>query len=1239
MVRIHYFKKPKRLCGWLKRKYLRARVKEKDGTTKLIYNPESESKSCSRHERDTCINNLKLNLNVSSTSADFIRWRSSKSKPQARIRTSLKDKYSRGSLDNVSRIPWEECNLDEESTLRRTRSLAISRENLFYSLDYIETTENHRRRAQLIPRAKLIEKSFIKDSRYEPFQVENIRAPAKKILNKPEEIPPDYSPLPRNISLNHFPHEEHIYDIPPEYATQNNSPFSENIRSRISGKEVQSVASQSFFRKPFEDLTGLSLPNYYPDSEVTDNVSLTDVQSTYSQDKIRYTSLSNFPWGVSEQPDSISYDENIVLTKKPENLYVKPRTIRGPIPYHNFAYEKLPQFNSEKLKEPEKSSESTPEQQSSLEFETNTNCDEIKLNNEHISKEKSNSELVDCDKPEPHCKVIGNVSKTDANQVVFRADLEKTLQPEVITKIEKTDTDSASRTIEVTSSYASSSASPIKTLIELCHIESSAQSEEFKSIIELKSHNEEVKNHSHNYLKEFLETQKGSKKPLQSFIVKKFSNLTRRQSKSNLVSNQFYSLPDISASKNLQKCEKIDRKLRKCERLVKAPVSENRFIVNIGNHFDITAKSNIPVDFQVKIAKVPKRSKKQSISNKGTEKEFAEAVKSINNTLLNNGFRIDFNNNKTQQVKLELKSSKLEKKKDMMDPEIKEKVDNMRTYWTNIMGTNDLEKCDEEKELESSPCKILEIQTKVNNVKKKFQPDKEIIEDKEISPNKVQLAKQLFEPKPVQEKVDKISPAIKETCNYFEKPSVIRESSCYESLSPNSVELVTVKHKNATAIERPRKSPKDCAKPKKPLSKANSINVPEFDHVRYKVIKPELFNKKIIANCENQAQFDGLMQYLQDYSFQELLLDNNIVIIEPIRTKVPHQNQKNVSKNDKKNNNSANQVPDDNKDVDFDDVKQGIRKHFFYHPIRVNKEVNDDELPNPDVVRQARQFFEKEVLKIQSDRENGFEKEQYKNIGADPDKDKCSTSSSAASTLSDAEEEPMYDSLDQEYCCTTEYVSEDILEKIREYGTTVTYYGGRVVNQHNGQPILTKVIMEEIKNNEKRCMECNSCRRRSVDKTLNEVNKEYQGIKFKLIKSNSCNSRLELVGAAKNKELTKDSSNKLDVNKRSDKENNYLKEFNNNNDSNDMKCLNIDKNAINENIKLASQPRIIGEERKIPDKIYGKLSEINNEQPNTEFQLNGKGDEKIKNYDYHEKIKSNRRPCDMEFEPYEVASK
>ncbi|ENN80152.1 hypothetical protein YQE_03416, partial [Dendroctonus ponderosae] len=1031
-----------------------------------------------------------------------------------RIRTSLKDKYSRGSLDNVSRIPWEECNLDEESTLRRTRSLAISRENLFYSLDYIETTENHRRRAQLIPRAKLIEKSFIKDSRdgschtsnktkqvvvdnetnllpaykiqspkactkkasltsngqkcrywahekrpqktnvwagiikdsiiYEPFQVENIRAPAKKILNKPEEIPPDYSPLPRNISLNHFPHEEHIYDIPPEYATQNNSPFSENkahYRTGIYTSSPSNIRS----RKPFEDLTGLSLPNYYPDSEVTDNVSLTDVQSTYSQDKIRYTSLSNFPWGVSEQPDSISYDENIVLTKKPENLYVKPRTIRGPIPYHNFAYEKLPQFNSEKLKEPEKSSESTPEQQSSLEFETNTNCDEIKLNNEHISKEKSSSELVDCDKPEPHCKVIGNV----------------------------------------------------------------------------------------------------------------------------------------------------------------------------------------------KIAKVPKRSKKQSISNKGTEKEFAEAVKSINNTLLNNGFRIDFNNNKTQQVKLELKSSKLEKKKDMMDPEIKEKVDNMRTYWTNIMGTNDLEKCDEEKELESSPCKILEIQTKVNNVKKKFQPDKEINEDKEISPNKVQLAKQLFEPKPVQEKVDKISPAIKETCNYFEKPSVIRESSCYESLSPNSVELVTVKHKNATAIERPRKSPKDCAKPKKPLSKANSINVPEFDHVRYKVIKQELFNKKIIANCENQAQFDGLMQYLQDYSFQELLLDNNIVIIEPIRTKVPHQNQKNVSKNDKKNNNSANQVPDDNKDVDFDDVKQGIRKHFFYHPIRVNKEVNDDELPNPDVVRQARQFFEKEVLKIQSDRENGFEKEQYKNIGADPDKDKCSTSSSAASTLSDAEEEPMYDSLDQEYCCTTEYVSEDILEKIREYGTTVTYYGGRVVNQHNGQPILTKVIMEEIKNNEKRCMECNSCRRRSVDKTLNEVNKEYQGIKFKLIKSNSCNSRLELVGAAKNKELTKDSSNKLDVNKRSDKENNYLKEFNNNNDSNDMKCLNIDKNAINENIKLASQPRIIGEERKIPDKIYGKLSEINNEQPNTEFQLNGKGDEKIKNYDYHEKIKSNRRPCDMEFEPYE----
>ncbi|XP_066155987.1 protein javelin isoform X1 [Euwallacea fornicatus] len=989
---------------------------------------KGQSQRKRRHERETCINNLKLNVNISSTKADYVRSRPGTTNT---TKNRSEDKYARGSLDNVSRITADErTNLDDQSSLRRTRSLAISRENLFYSLDYTETSDHRKnRRSQLIPRARLIERSLVRDSRNESFQVETT---TKRPSNKPQEIPPDYSPLPRPQSKN-FPLDSWNYKLPPGYTTRNCSPA-------LSPKNNRS-------RKSLEDFTGLSLPNYYPDSE--DN--LTDNQS---EDK-KYVSLDNLTWETA----TIPYDENIVFAKKsPEGVYAKPRTIRGPTPHHKFDYKSLPQFNNEGGKEAvERVIES--EQQSSLEFETNTNCDEIKLNNENIRKEESEPEARE----------------------------------------------------------------PIKTLIEVCSERQAA--EDFKSVVVVtgtspKTLEEEAKNHSHKYLKEFLESQKGSKRPLQSFIAKKFSNLTRRHSKSNLTTNQFYSLPDINASKSLQKCEKIDKKLRSCDKVAS---SENRFIVNIGNHFDVTDESTTPVDFQVKITK------KQTAEDR--DRAFREAVRHVNNTLQGNGFSVDLNNNE-----------------ELMDAEIQEKVDNMRSYWTKMAGDKD--------EAAGERCKIVEIHSKVDNVKKKFELNNE---NREERPGKVELAKQVFEPKSPS---GKISPVIKESCNYFE--------NCMESLCPGSVEL----------LENERR-------PKKSLTKAKSVNVPEFDHVRYKVIKPELFNKKILANCETAEQFNDVMKYLQDYSFQELFIDNNIVIIEPIRSKIPHSS-KTLPKRDGK--------PKREIREEADDVKQGLRKHFFYQPIRVNKEVNDDELPNPEVVKQARQFFEMGTNNA---------KERQRESGVDLDKDKCSTTSACSDDdRDDAEEENMYDSLD---CCSTEYVSEDILEKIREYGTTVTYYGGRVVDRNPGQPILTKVIMEEIKNNEKRCMECSGCRRRSMDKTLNEVSREYQGFKFKIVKSNSCNSRLELMGTADKNRLNKNEKR-------------------------------MNKDTINESIKRnenkPNQPRIIGEERKATDanKVYIQWSELKKEKANGAQTNRG-----MKNYDYHEKVTDSRKSSEMEFEPYEVA--
>lgn len=70
------------------------------------------------------------------------------------------------------------------------------------------------------------------------------------------------------------------------------------------------------------------------------------------------------------------------------------------------------------------------------------------------------------------------------------------------------------------------------------------------------------------------------------------------------------------------------------------------------------------------------------------------------------------------------------------------------------------------------------------------------------------------------------------------------------------------------------------------------------------------------------------------------------------------------------------------------------------------------------------------------------------------------------------------------------YVSQDVLKKIRECGTSVTYYGGKVVNTCNG-PIVSPSIENRFKR---------------IDRTTNDY------VKFKLVKSNSCDSRLELTG-------------------------------------------------------------------------------------------------------------------------------
>ncbi|XP_045493329.1 protein javelin [Colias croceus] len=383
----------------------------------------------------------------------------------------------------------------------------------------------------------------------------------------------------------------------------------------------------------------------------------------------------------------------------------------------------------------------------------------------------------------------------------------------------------------------------------------------------------------------------------------------------------------------------------------------------------------------------------------------------------------------------------------------------------------------------------------------------------------------------------------------------------------------------------------------------------DFDHVRYKVMKSELFKNSMIANYRKEAQFDGLLQYLQDYSFQELLTNNNIVIIEPVRTKVEPAPKKinntdpyKIHPSQLKKNECLSQT---------EKTKNAIRRHFFYHPIRVNKEIIEEELPNPDTVKKVRNLFE-DTLKMKSPmtqdpplvEENvGLTRRStsYRNLTEEVKSNKSvgrkkivrqltidtnfghkkwdnaslssGVSSGDLSSNNDYEadalspysnknikdnaysssEEYLCDSANQDFCCESQYVSPDILKKIRECGTSVTYYGGKVLNSKMGSNVspMTKAIMDEIKSLQRNCStNCYSCQTKCkgekcacliADKhRQNLAEKESQraiesenistpekqlrtdhfpGFKFKLVKSNSCSSRLELTGTDDNKTL------------------------------------------------------------------------------------------------------------------------
>jgi len=325
------------------------------------------------------------------------------------------------------------------------------------------------------------------------------------------------------------------------------------------------------------------------------------------------------------------------------------------------------------------------------------------------------------------------------------------------------------------------------------------------------------------------------------------------------------------------------------------------------------------------------------------------------------------------------------------------------------------------------------------------------------------------------------------------------------------------------------------------------------------------------------AAFDGLLQYLQDYKhgLREMLVNNNVVIIEPVR-------QSRTKLEDWKSSTRKSATESTCRITGATVKKSGttllshtlprqqksqqpiLRRHFFYHPIRPNRSLVDEELPDPDKVRHAREMFERtmkikdpcneevgnanETVNTKNKRNSGPTTNGVSKADKNANKvkrkyltvdtvfrhnvwhkrwtDSGSLSSGVSSDLSCYEtdvdshdtfgrkEEPtdIFSSDDNDYpdksCYPDDsdeghYVAPEVLERIRACGTTVTYYGGQVIAASNG-PVrspMTLAIMDEIQRSKNACKQGNRI-----------IQDEYLGVKFRLVKSNSCGSRLELAG-------------------------------------------------------------------------------------------------------------------------------
>ncbi|CAA9995204.1 unnamed protein product [Nesidiocoris tenuis] len=323
------------------------------------------------------------------------------------------------------------------------------------------------------------------------------------------------------------------------------------------------------------------------------------------------------------------------------------------------------------------------------------------------------------------------------------------------------------------------------------------------------------------------------------------------------------------------------------------------------------------------------------------------------------------------------------------------------------------------------------------------------------------------------------------------------------------------------------------------------------------------------AQSTKEIAINNLKKYLKEnkIGLKELLTNKNVVIIEPYSTGAEIKDISEYNHRNAEFDQSCRITGGTTKDgveISCDEPSSNnntlpraskphqpqIQRHYFYHLIKSKADPKEEDLPDPDQVKSTREKFQKEgkirsphdkdiMLPIAAKIVTPFKSNQSKRrvtpevrVIYDPKKptspdakknnnikkwtDTGSLSSGVSSDMSCFDNEDNnfddlshkgYSSDDEEETETSNKqtevhpVSPEVMQKIRACGTTVTYYGGRVISHSHG-PIrspMTMTIMDEIRQGK----EANKARTREM----------YMGIKFRLIKSNSCGSRLELAGA------------------------------------------------------------------------------------------------------------------------------